>query len=124
MKARTLVELLTLSSNLYMMSKDKELMDKFHEMAEKGKDKINSFMSSTTRDENGEEVEFLQKLAIKAHDLKEEVELKIGEYVADFYHKINIAHTNEIKGLNAKIEELSKQVALLEARLNRMESAE
>lgn len=122
MKARTLVELLTLSSNLYMLSKDKELMEKFHNMADKGKEKINSFMSSTTRDEDGNEMEFLQKLALKAHDVKEELEAKIGEMVTQFYHKVNIAHTDEIKALHAKIEDLSKTVALLEARLNRYES--
>jgi len=121
MKARTLVELLTLSSNLYMMSKDKELMEKLHNMADKGKDKINSFMSSTTRDEEGNEMEFLQKIAIKAHEVKEEMEHKIGEMVAQFYEKVNIAHTDEIQKLNVKIEDLSKQIALLEARLNRYE---
>jgi polyhydroxyalkanoate synthesis regulator phasin len=121
MKARTLVELLTLSSNLYMMSKDKELMAKFHDMADKGKEKINDFMKSE-KDEDGNEIEFLQKIAIKAHDVKEELEAKIGEMVAQFYQKINVAHTDEIKTLHLKIEDLSKTVALLEARLNRYEN--
>lgn len=121
MKARTLVELLTLSSNLYMMSKDKELMAKFHDMADKGKEKINDFMKSE-KDEDGNEIEFLQKIAIKAHDVKEELEAKIGEVVAQFYQKINVAHTDEIKTLHLKIEDLSKTVALLEARLNRYEN--
>lgn len=122
MKARTLVELLTLSSNLYMLSKDKEMMEKLHNMTEKGKDKINSWMSSSTRDENGDEVEFLQKIALKAHELKEEFEAKIKESVADFYEKVNIAHTDEIRRLEGKISDLSKEVALLEARLNRYEN--
>lgn len=120
MKARTLVELLTLSSNLYMMSKDKELMEKFHKMTETGKEKINDFMKSE-KDEDGNEIEFLQKIALKAHDVKEELEAKIGEMVSQFYQKVNIAHTDEIKSLNIKIEDLSKTVALLEARLNRYE---
>lgn len=120
MKARTLVELLTLSSNLYMLSKDKDLMEKFHDMTDKGKDKINSFMK-TEKDADGNEIEFLQKVAMKAHDFKEELEVKIGEMVTQFYQKVNIAHTDEIKALNAKLEDLSKTVALLEARLNRYE---
>lgn len=123
MKARTLVELLTLSSNLYMMSKDKELMEKLHAMTEKGKEKINDFMKSE-KDEDGNEVEFLQKIANKAHDVKEELEKKIGEIVAEFYEKVNIAHTDEIQKLHVKIDELSKTVALLEARLNRYETKE
>lgn len=123
MKARTLVELLTLSSNLYMMSKDKELMEKLHAMTEKGKEKINDFMKSE-KDEDGNEVEFLQKIANKAHDVKEELEKKIGEMVAEFYEKVNIAHTDEIKKLHVKIDDLSKTVALLEARLNRYETKE
>jgi len=123
MKARTLVELLTLSSNLYMISKDKELMEKLHAMTEKGKEKINDFMK-TEKDEDGNEIEFLQKIALKAHDVKEELEKKIGEVVAEFYNKVNIAHTDEIRKLNVKIEELSKAVALLEARLNRYETKE
>lgn len=121
MKARTLVELLTLSSNLYMMSKDKELMERFHNMADKGKEKINEFMHYE-KDADGNEVEFLQKIAMKAHDVKEELEAKIGEMVTQFYAKVNIAHTDEIKALHAKMDDLSKTVALLEARLNRYES--
>lgn len=122
MKARTLVELLTLSSNLYMISKDKELMEKFHTITEKGKEKINSFMSSSMKDENGNEMEFLQKIALKAHDVKEELESKIGEMVADFYKKVNIAHVDEIKSLHVKVDEQKKEIALLEARLNRLEN--
>lgn len=121
MKARTLVELLTLSSNLYMMSKDKELMEKFHNIADKGKDKINAFMAAE-KDADGNEIAFLQKIALKAHDVKEELEEKIGEMVTQFYQKINVAHTDEIKALNVRIEDLSKQIALLEARLNRYEN--
>lgn len=104
-----------------MMSKDKELMEKLHNMTEKGKDKINSFMASE-KDEDGNEIAFLQKIAHKAHEVKEELEAKISEMVAEFYQKVNIAHTDEIKALHAKIDDLSKQVALQEARLNRYEN--
>jgi polyhydroxyalkanoate synthesis regulator phasin len=122
MKARTLIELLTLSSNLYLISKDKVLMEKFHHMADKGKEKINEFMSSSMKDEHGEEMEFLQKLSFKAHEVKDELEAKISELVQEFYKKVNIVHTNEIKSISAKLEELSKVVALLEARLNKYET--
>jgi polyhydroxyalkanoate synthesis regulator phasin len=121
MKARTLVELLTLSSNLYLISKDKEMLSKLHNLADKGKEKINEFMSSSVKDKDGNEMEFLEKLALKAHDVKEELEAKIAEMVEAFYKKVNIAHVNEIKSLHAKIDELSKEIGLLEARMNRSE---
>lgn len=122
MKARTLVELLTLSSNLYLISKDKEMISKLHDLADKGKEKINAFMSSSVKDKDGNELEFMEKLALKAHDVKEELEEKIAGMVETFYKKVNIAHVNEIKSLQAKIDELSKGTALLEARLNKLET--
>lgn len=105
-----------------MISKDKELMEKFHHMTEKGKEKINSFMSASVKDEDGKEMDFLQKIALKAHEVKDELEEKISEMVTEFYKKVNIAHTDEIKSLKLKIEELSKESALLEARLNKLET--
>lgn len=37
MKTKTLLELLTLSSSLYFIVKDTQLIDRFNEMTEKGK---------------------------------------------------------------------------------------
>jgi len=122
MKAKTLIELLTLSSNLYVLSKDKELMEKFHNLTDKGKEKINSFISSSVKDDDGNEMEFLQKIALKAHDFKEEIEAKISERVVEFYKKVNIAHINEINILQSQIDNLSKEVALLSAQLKSNES--
>jgi uncharacterized protein YihD (DUF1040 family) len=121
MRAKTLIELLTLSSNLYMLSKDEELMQKLKDMTEKGKDRINKAMSEPAVDEDGNEIEFLDRLILKAGQAKEELETKIEEVVAQFYKKVNIAHIDEIRGLNEKIEEAEKTIALLEARLNRLE---
>ncbi|UKN03146.1 hypothetical protein K6119_06415 [Paracrocinitomix mangrovi] len=121
MKAKTLIELLTLSSNLYVMSKDEELMQHLKNMTEKGKNKINNAMKETLVDEDGNEVEFIDKLIIKAGQAKQELEEKIEEVVAQFYKKINIAHTDEIRALNEKLAEADKTIALLEARLNKLE---
>jgi hypothetical protein len=41
MKAKTFLELVTLSSTLYTISKETKLMEKLAELSEQGKDKIN-----------------------------------------------------------------------------------
>ena len=74
MKAKTLIELMTLSSNLYMLSKDEDLMNKLKDMTEKGKDRINKAMTEPKVDEEGNEIEFLDRLILKAGQAKEELE--------------------------------------------------
>lgn len=121
MKAKTLLELVTLSSTLYTISKETHLMEKLTALSEQGKEKINDFMSEKVLDEHGNEVQFLDKLVLKAHEAKEDLEVKIGEMVAAFYEKVNIAHTDQLKGLELKVEELEKALALAEARINHLE---
>lgn len=122
MKAKTLLELVTLSASLYQLSKDEELMHRLKTMADKGKDRINKAVSDPVMDEDGNEMEFVDKLIHKAGQAKEELDHRIQEAVTEFYKKVNIAHVDEIKGLKATLEEQDKQIALLEARLNRLES--
>ena len=121
MKAKTLLELVTLSSTLYTISKETHLMEKLTALSEQGKDKINDFMREKVLDEHGNEVQCLDKLVLKAHEAKEDLEVKIGEMVAAFYEKVNIAHTDQLKGLELKVEELEKALALAEARINHLE---
>jgi polyhydroxyalkanoate synthesis regulator phasin len=121
MKAKTFLELVSLSTTLYTISKETHLMEKLAAVSEQGKDKINEFMKERMVDENGNEVEFLDKLLIKANEAKEELEVKIGEMVAAFYEKVNIAHVEQLKGLEARIEQLGKELALAEARINHLE---
>lgn len=121
MKAKTFLELVSLSTTLYTISKETHLMEKLAAVSEQGKDKINEFMKERMVDENGNEVEFLDKLLIKANEAKEELEVKIGEMVEAFYEKVNIAHVEQVKGLEARIDQLSKDLALAEARINHLE---
>ena len=120
MKTKTIVELLTLASSLYYITKDTHLIEKINELSSKGKENINEFFSETQLDENGNELEFWDKLTLKAKQAKEELEEMIEERVTKFYKKVNIAHTDEIMSLNEKLEKLDRKVALLEARLNRL----
>jgi polyhydroxyalkanoate synthesis regulator phasin len=122
MKTKTILELLTLSSSLYYIAKDTQLLEKISEYSEKGKNNLNRVMSEPELDENGNEPEFVDKIILKTHQLKEEMNEKIEEKVAKFYKKINVAHLDEIKALNEKIEKLDMTVALLEARLNKLET--
>ena len=73
MKTKTLIELLTLSSNLYLIAKDKEFLNRLNEMAEKGKKKINQVMDEFS-EEGEDEEQFLHKILHKAQQAKEELE--------------------------------------------------
>lgn len=121
MKAKTLLELVALSTTLYTISKETHLMEKLGDWSEKGKDKINEFMKDKMVDEDGNEMEFMDKLAHKANEVKEQLEEKIGEMITVFYEKVNIAHTDEIEKLEAKIKKLSKDLALAESRIDKIE---
>lgn len=122
MKTKTILELLTLSSSIYYLAKDTKFLDKISEFSEKGKNNFNNIMSESQLDENGNELEFADKIILKTHELKEELNEKIQELIVKFYNKINVAHLDEIKYLNEKIEKLDATVALLEARLNKIEA--
>jgi polyhydroxyalkanoate synthesis regulator phasin len=122
MKARTLVDLVTLSSVLYTISKETHLMDKLSDLSEQGKEKLNAFMKEQQLDEEGKEMPFFDRLMNKAHEAKEELDQKMAEMMEGFYTKIKIAHTNQIEELTLEIEQLKKEMALAEARINHLEN--
>lgn len=119
MRAKTLLELMTLSTNLYMIAKDEEFMKRISEMSTKGREKLEDFLEEM----NGEDEKSLsEKLLLKASQAKEELEQKIGEMVVKLYDKMNIAHTEQIKELRTQIESLKKEIALAEARIVSLET--
>ena len=122
MKTKTILELITLTSSIYVLAKDTELLEKINEYSKKGKDEINKILSESQLDENGNELDFADKLILKAHELKEELNEKIEEQVVKFYKKVNIAHLDEIKAIHEKLDKANATIALLEARLNKLES--
>ncbi len=121
MKTKTVIELLTLSASLYHIAKDTHLLEKLNEYSEKGKENINRVASEPLLDEDGNELELLDKIIHKAGEMKQELELRIEELVAAFYKKINVAHLDEIKALNEELEKADRNIALLEARMNKLE---
>lgn len=118
MRAKTLVELLTLSSNLYIIAKDKELFERLGAMAEKGKEIVDEF---SEEDEEGE-TQVIAKLIQKASQAKEEIEKKMEEIAVTVYGKMHIAHTDEIRKLEEQIAELHKELLLAEARIVNIEN--
>ena len=121
MRTKTFLELLTLSSNLYLIAKDTKALEKIHEYSEKGKDSINNFVSEKITDSDGNELEFVDKMVLKMHEAKQQLEHKVEEVVVKMYDKMNIAHTDQINNLEEKIELLSKELSLATSRIEDLE---
>ncbi len=124
MKTKTFLELLTLSSNLYVIAKDTHALEKIHEYTEMGKEKLNNFAKEKITDSEGNELEFVDKMVYKMHEAKEELEAKIAEVVESMYEKMRIAHTNQINTLEEKIEALTKELSLAKSRIEVLENKE
>lgn len=124
MRTKTFIELLTLSSNLYLIAKDTKALEKLHEFTEMSKEKLNDFAKEKMVDSEGNELEFVEKIAHKLHDAKEELEAKISEVVESMYEKMRIAHTNQVNDLEDKIQALTKELSLAKSRIEVLENAE
>ena len=123
MKAKTIIELLTLSSNMYLIAKDEDFWKGLNEMTEKGKKTFNKVMDDLADEEDAEEHTLLRKLIEKAKQAREELEQKMEEVAVKAYRKMHIAHTDEIKKLESEIEQLKKQLGLAEARIVTIEQS-
>lgn len=121
MKTKTLIELITLSSSLYVLARDTHLLDTIGDWADVKTKGINGLVSEPILDKDGNELPIMDRLKLKADQLKLELETKIEETVSKFYKKINIAHLDDIKALQEKLEKADATIALLEARLNKLE---
>ena len=122
MKTKTLIELVTLSTSLYVLARETHLLDKLSEWSEDKAKDVNEIASESVLDEDGNEIELIDKIKRKAEQVKVELETKIEEVVAKVYKKINIAHLDDIKGLQDSLEKADAKIALLEARLNKLEA--
>jgi len=122
MKTKTFLELMTLSSNLYVIAKDTNALEKIHEYSEKAKDGINNFVKEKITDEEGNELEFVDKMVVKMHEAKQELEHKISEVVENMYHKMSIAHVNQISSLEEEVQTLSKELSLAKSRIDKLEA--
>ena len=122
MRTKTFLELLTLSSNLYLIAKDTNALEKIHEYSEKGKDSINNFVKEKITDSEGNELEFVDKMVVKLHEAKEELNNKIESVVETMYDKMRITHTNQLNELEEKIANLTNEVSLANEKIKALES--
>lgn len=122
MKTKTLIELITLSSSLYILARDTHLLDKFGDWTDEKAKKINDIASEAVLDRDGNELKLLDKIKLKAEQVKDELEAKIEDVISNTYKKIKIAHLDDIKGLREQLEKADAKIALLEARLNKLEA--
>lgn len=119
MKPKNLVQLLSLSTSLYMLTKDEELMNKIGELGKKGAEKINGLYESFNQDDDEQ---LTEKIARTLKTAKDELNQKIEEAVIAMYDKANIAHTSAITKLQNELADLKKELALAEARIVNLES--
>ena len=116
MKAKTMIELLSLSTNLYLISRDKEAMESLSKWVDKGKEKWNEVMESN---KDGEETDLMQRIVNKAKQAKEELDQKMEEIAVKAYAKMHIAHTNDLNFLQEKIAALENKVSVLESQVKK-----
>ena len=117
MKAKTLVELLSLSATLYTIGKDEDFFHRLEEMAVKGKQKIGDLIEDFSDEGEDGESKLIAKLIHKAKQAKEELENRMEETAVKVYRKMNIAHADDLKSVLHKIEIMEKKLNLFEAQL-------
>ena len=122
MKTKTLIELITLISSLYVLGRDTHILEKINEWTEDVTKDVNNVGSESILDKDVNRLELIDKIKLKAEHIKEQLETRIEDAVIKVYKKMNIAHLDEIKALQVKIEKVEATSALLEARLNQLES--
>jgi len=118
MKTRTLIELMTLGTNLYLVSQDKEMMEKLSNFVKDGKQKFEDFIQPEDGAED-DEMTMFQKLTEKAKEVEKQLEKRLEEAAVVIYQKLHIAHVNDIESLQNQINELKEELAALKSQPNK-----
>ena len=119
MRAKTIADLLSLSVNLYLLSKDEEFLKDLAGLTAKGRQKTEQIYDALTGTGDGEELmeDFLAHVAV----IKERIAQKADDMAKVVYEKIHIAHSSEIARLTSEIETLRAALARTEERLNELQ---
>lgn len=119
MRAKTITDLLSLSVNLYLLSKDEDFLQELAGLKEKGKQKAEEIYNAMTGTEEGDKVidEFMER----ARQMKADMAERADEIAKIIYEKMHLAHTSEISRLTAEIDELKAVLAQMEERLNQFQ---
>ncbi len=115
MKARTLLSLLSLSSNIYLMSKDRELRNKLNAVLANGKSHHAAEAGDNGQEESEEQL--FDRLGSKLEVVRQELERQLEQLAIRVYRRMHIAHRNETRELREQLSELRKSVTTLEAQL-------
>ncbi len=121
MKARTLIDLLSLSSNLYLIAKDDELLKNLKDWAKESRQKAGEVWDELGEDAS-EDADLMEKILVRVKAAKTEFDRKVEETAVKVYAKMQIAHANDVRELEKKLEDLKKELALAEARIVHLES--
>jgi polyhydroxyalkanoate synthesis regulator phasin len=119
MRAKTITDLLSLSVNLYLLSKDEKFLEELADLKAKGKQKAEDLYNVMTGTEEGEHVidDFLEE----ARKMKAKMEERADEIAKIIYEKMHIAHADEINRLTGEIDALKATIAQMEERLNQFQ---
>lgn len=121
MRTRTLIDLLSLSSNLYLIARDEELMKHLKEWSAQARKKATEVWDDLG-DEGEEDAELLERILKRVKNAREEFDRKVAETAEKVYKKMHLAHENDVKALENKVEELKRELALAEARIIKLET--
>jgi hypothetical protein len=116
MKARRMIELVSLSTTLYALSKETKLMEKLSEYTADAKNRMNAFVKKKMKNDQGEEMEFTDKLQVKFNETKLDIEKKMDTALHSFYNKVNVVHRDEINQLNEELAKLQAELINLRAK--------
>jgi len=112
MKTKNLLRVLSLSTNIYLIAQDKELMEKLTRMAKAGKEKYDEiFHSDDASEEDSDEETLMTQLAQVAGEVREKLNQEIEAIVHKTYEKLRIAHADDVA-------ELREEIAALKAKID------
>jgi BMFP domain-containing protein YqiC len=116
MRSKNLIEWMTLSTNLYLLSRDKELRDSIKKLSGRLADKFD-FIFTDEREAVKEEP-LPNNMAHE--DVKAETEM--NQMMKKIFSKLRLASLIEIERLEQQLIELRKELALAEARIVALEN--
>lgn len=123
MNARIVLDVLSLASNIYTISKDEELMKNLSDMAAKGKEKWDHVVESVGKETQDLEMrKMLEEVAERMKNARTDMEARMREIATNVYSTMHIANTDETNRLQLQVDSLSRQLKETQDRLAALEA--